>query len=52
MAELMSIPEKAGYTAFNEGHWSNPYEDRRGFDFEAWQWNLGWKLAKHMKEFA
>lgn len=47
---MMAPAEKSGYAAYNEGLWSNPYESKWGLEFEAWQWDLGWDLAKHMRE--
>lgn len=44
----MSLPEKAGYEAYRKGQYSglNPYSNRYGYEFEAWQWSLGYRLAK------
>lgn len=50
LRRVIAPAEQAGIAAFREGRWANPYEKRRGYEFEAWQWDLGWRLARHMRD--
>jgi hypothetical protein len=48
----MDLPEKSGFESFRKGRFMglNPYAGRLGYEFEAWQWDLGYRLGRALAE--